>query len=87
MTRPKPCHMGSSHARQSHHMAVAHGRVPAEPKLNAIQKRPFLRASRHSKAYKYTLEEEKKGRRRIRGKELLQESRLIHLKSWIYHKN
>ncbi|KHG19962.1 hypothetical protein F383_25581 [Gossypium arboreum] len=42
-------------------MGVCHGRVPAESKLSPIQKRPLLRASRHSKAYKYTLEEEEKG--------------------------
>ncbi|KHG07537.1 hypothetical protein F383_34516 [Gossypium arboreum] len=35
-------------------------RVPAEPKLSPIRKRPILKASRHSKAYKYTLEEENK---------------------------
>ncbi|KHG24254.1 hypothetical protein F383_30739 [Gossypium arboreum] len=29
--------------------------------LSPIQKRPLWKASRHSKAYKYTLEEEKKG--------------------------
>ncbi|KHF99535.1 Rho GTPase-activating 36 [Gossypium arboreum] len=64
MTRSKPCHTGSSHAPwQSRHTAVSHGRVLAEPKLSPIQKRPLLRVSRHSKAYKYTLEEEKKGDR------------------------
>ncbi|KHG22255.1 hypothetical protein F383_27740 [Gossypium arboreum] len=42
-------------------MTVAHGRVPVKPKLSPIQKMPLLRASRHSKAYKYTLEEEKRG--------------------------
>ena len=52
---------GSNTTWQSRHMAVSHRRVPAEPKLSPIQKIPLLRASRHSKAYKYTLEEEKKG--------------------------
>ncbi|KHG00936.1 hypothetical protein F383_39116 [Gossypium arboreum] len=41
MTQPKPYHTGSPHTRQSIHMAVAHGRVPAEPKLSPIQKRLF----------------------------------------------
>ncbi|KHF98394.1 hypothetical protein F383_37527 [Gossypium arboreum] len=30
---------------------MSHGRVPAEPKYNPIQKRPILGALRHSKAY------------------------------------
>ncbi|KHG22233.1 hypothetical protein F383_27026 [Gossypium arboreum] len=36
-------------------------RVPVEPKFSPIRKRPILRALRHSKDYKYTLEEEKRG--------------------------
>ncbi|KHF99380.1 Alanine--tRNA ligase [Gossypium arboreum] len=40
---------------------IENGRVPAEPKLSPIRKRLILRACRHSKAYKYTLEEEEKG--------------------------
>ncbi|KHG27024.1 hypothetical protein F383_33374 [Gossypium arboreum] len=39
----------------------SHGRVSAEPKFSLIRKRPILRALRHSKSYKYTLEEEKRG--------------------------
>ncbi|KHG20941.1 hypothetical protein F383_05832 [Gossypium arboreum] len=58
MTRLKPCHTDSSHAR------VFRGRVPIEPKLNPIRKRPLWRVSRHSKAYKYALEKEKKGDRK-----------------------
>ncbi|KHG00222.1 hypothetical protein F383_38852 [Gossypium arboreum] len=61
MTWLKPCHTGSSHARQSRHSAVSHRRVPVEPKLSLIRKRPHWRVSRHSKAYKYTIKEEKKG--------------------------
>ncbi|KHG10999.1 hypothetical protein F383_37494 [Gossypium arboreum] len=83
MTRPKPCHT----AWQSRHTVVAHGRVPVEPKLSPIQKMPFLRASRHSKAYKYILEDEKKGGRKIGSKKLLQGSRLIHLRSRIHHQD
>ncbi|KHG15195.1 Uncharacterized protein F383_06536 [Gossypium arboreum] len=40
---------------------ITHGRVPTEPKLSPIQKRLILRALRHSKAYKYNLEEEERG--------------------------
>ncbi|KHG10300.1 hypothetical protein F383_07165 [Gossypium arboreum] len=43
--------------------------------------------ARHSKAYKYTLEEEKKGGHRGRSRELLKESRLIHFKSRIHHQD
>ncbi|KHG29547.1 D-amino acid dehydrogenase small subunit [Gossypium arboreum] len=46
---------------QNQSMGMSHGRVPAEPKFSPIQKSPILRVLRHSKAYKYTLEEEKKG--------------------------
>ncbi|KHG25884.1 dna damage checkpoint 1 [Gossypium arboreum] len=53
---------------------VSHGRVPAEPKYNPIQKRPFVRVLKHSKAYLNT-----EG-----GKELFKESRLIHLRSRIH---
>ncbi|KHG03202.1 Mannonate dehydratase [Gossypium arboreum] len=66
---------------------IAHGHVPTEPKLSPIRKRLILRALRHSEAYKYTLEEEKMGAYRIGSKELLQESRLIHLRSRIHHQD
>ncbi|KHG06211.1 Minor capsid VP2 [Gossypium arboreum] len=62
-------------------------RVPAEPKLSPIQKRLILRAFGHSKAYKYTLEKEEKGGRDEGSKKLLQGSRLIHLRSRIYHQD
>ncbi|KHG25343.1 Aspartate--tRNA ligase [Gossypium arboreum] len=39
---------------------IAHGDVPAKRKLSPIRKRLILRAFRHSKAYKYTLEEEER---------------------------
>ncbi|KHG06962.1 D-amino acid dehydrogenase small subunit [Gossypium arboreum] len=39
---------------------IAHGRVPTKPKFSPIQKQTILRALSHSKAYKYTLEEEKR---------------------------
>ncbi|KHG10213.1 hypothetical protein F383_14086 [Gossypium arboreum] len=67
-------------------MAVSHGHVPAKPKLSPIRKRLFWRVSRHSKAYKYALEEEKRGTEK-RGKELPQGSRLIHLRSRIHHQD
>ena len=73
----------SNMAWQSHHTALSHGRVPTEPKLSPIRKRPLWRVSRHSKAYKYALEEEKMGDRE-EGKELPQGSRLIHLRSRIH---
>ncbi|KHG13057.1 hypothetical protein F383_19375 [Gossypium arboreum] len=56
--------MGRPHGRVNlacSNTGLCHGRVPAEPKLSPIQKRIILGASRHSKAYKYTLEEEEKG--------------------------
>ncbi|KHF99937.1 hypothetical protein F383_38748 [Gossypium arboreum] len=52
-TRPGLPHMRRPHGRvpltRSKH--DSHGRVPTEPKFSPIQKRPFLRALRHSKAY------------------------------------
>ncbi|KHG29634.1 D-amino acid dehydrogenase small subunit [Gossypium arboreum] len=70
-TRPGLPHTGRPHGRvpltsldhdlKQSHMGVSHGHVPAEPKFSPIRKRPILRALRHSKAYKYTLEEEKRG--------------------------
>ncbi|KHG02263.1 hypothetical protein F383_24547 [Gossypium arboreum] len=60
---------------------------PCEPKFSPIQKMALLRASKHPKAYKNTLEEEEKGGRRLRSKELLEESRLIHLRSRIHHQD
>ncbi|KHG00720.1 Tyrosine recombinase XerD [Gossypium arboreum] len=53
-----PCQFGRIEARLT---GVSHGRVLVEPKQSPIQKRALLRALRHSKAYKYTLEEEKRG--------------------------
>ncbi|KHG21410.1 hypothetical protein F383_28405 [Gossypium arboreum] len=44
LARSKP----DLHSRPS---VIAHGRVPAKPKFSPIQKRPILRALRHSKAY------------------------------------
>ncbi|KHG30120.1 hypothetical protein F383_02130 [Gossypium arboreum] len=52
---------------------MSHGRVPVEPKFSPIRKRPVLRVLRHSKAYKYTLEEEERGHREG-SRELLKES-------------
>ncbi|KHG18477.1 hypothetical protein F383_26007 [Gossypium arboreum] len=49
------------HTTVSPWQAITHGRVPVEPEFSPIRKRPILRALRHSKAYKYTLEEEKRG--------------------------
>ncbi|KHG25890.1 Minor capsid VP2 [Gossypium arboreum] len=42
---------------------VSHGCVPAEPKLSPIRKRLISRVFRHSKAYKYTLDEEEREHR------------------------
>ncbi|KHG00188.1 GLC7-interacting 4 [Gossypium arboreum] len=53
---------------------MPHGRVPAELKFSPIWKRPILRVLRHSKAYKYTLEEEENGTWRKGGRELLKGS-------------
>ncbi|KHF99503.1 Transaldolase [Gossypium arboreum] len=66
-TRPGLPHMGKPHncvnlADSKHD---SHGRITrAEPKLSPIRKRLILRALRHSKAYKYTLEEEERGTHR-----------------------
>ncbi|KHG12707.1 Putative arginine N-methyltransferase 10 [Gossypium arboreum] len=65
-TRPGPLHTGRPHGHvnlaelkhDSH--GLKYGHVLVESKLSPIQKRPLLRAYRHSKAYKYTQEEEKK---------------------------
>ncbi|KHF99676.1 Rho GTPase-activating gacW [Gossypium arboreum] len=75
-TGPRLPHTGRPHDR----------RVPIEPKFSPIRKRPILRALRHSKAYKYTLEEEKR-ETQGRKQKLLKESRLIHLRSWIHHQD
>ncbi|KHF99888.1 hypothetical protein F383_38719 [Gossypium arboreum] len=66
-TRPGLPHTGRPHGHvplaslKQSHTSVSHGHVPVEPKFSPIRKRPILRAFRHSKAYKYTLEEEKRG--------------------------
>ncbi|KHG00873.1 Voltage-dependent T-type calcium channel subunit alpha-1G [Gossypium arboreum] len=65
-TRPGLPHTGSPHGlsilqAQTRPEVIAHGRVPTEPRLSPIRKKPLLRAHRHSKAYKYTIEEEKRG--------------------------
>ncbi|KHG13255.1 putative mannan synthase 9 [Gossypium arboreum] len=52
------------HGLKQSQRGMSHRRVPAEPKFSPIQKRPILRAFRHSKAYKYTLKEEKRGTQR-----------------------
>ncbi|KHG16580.1 Peroxisomal membrane pex13 [Gossypium arboreum] len=62
-TRPGLPHTGRPQgcvnlAELKHSLGVSHGRVPTEPKLSPIRKRLILRVFRHSKAYKYTLEEE-----------------------------
>ncbi|KHF98455.1 hypothetical protein F383_37718 [Gossypium arboreum] len=61
-TWPGPPHTGRPHGRvnlaESKH--DSHGHVPTEPKFSLIRKRPILRVLRHSKAYKYTLEEEER---------------------------
>ncbi|KHG20843.1 hypothetical protein F383_27713 [Gossypium arboreum] len=62
-TRPGPPHMGRPHGCANlagSNTGVCHGHVPAERKLSPIRKRIILRAFRHSKAYKYTLEKEEK---------------------------
>ena len=61
-TRPGPPHTGRPHGcvNLAELERDSYGRVPAEPKLSPIRKRLILRAFRHSKAYKYTLEEEEK---------------------------
>ncbi|KHG19247.1 Minor capsid VP2 [Gossypium arboreum] len=66
---------------------VSHGRIPVEPKLSPIRKRPILRVLRHYKTYKYTLEEEERGCQGGGSRELLKESRLIHLRSRIHHQD
>ena len=68
-------------------MGVSYEHVLVETKLSLIQKRLILRVLRHSKAYKYTLEEEEKGIHREGSRELLKESRLIHLRSQIHHQD
>ncbi|KHG06979.1 hypothetical protein F383_33275 [Gossypium arboreum] len=78
-TRPGPPHTDGLHD-------VSHGRLPVEPKLSPIRKRPILRVLRHSKAYKYTLEEEEKGHRGG-SRELFKERRSIHLRSQIHHQD
>ncbi|KHF98325.1 Protein F12 [Gossypium arboreum] len=64
-TRSEPPHTGRPLGRvnmaELEHDSHLHGRVPTEPKLSPIRKRPLLKASRYSKHYKYTLEEDKKG--------------------------
>ncbi|KHG13788.1 Minor capsid VP2 [Gossypium arboreum] len=63
-TRPGPPHTGRPHGcvnLAGSSTGVSHGHVLAEPKLSPIRKRLILRALRHSKAYKYTLEEEERG--------------------------
>ncbi|KHF97617.1 hypothetical protein F383_11120 [Gossypium arboreum] len=83
-------HKGRTHARvilTGSSTGVSHGGVPAEPKFSPIQKRPILRVLKHSKAYKYTLEEEEMEEAHGGRKELLKESQLIHLRSQIHHQD
>ncbi|KHG24686.1 hypothetical protein F383_31164 [Gossypium arboreum] len=59
--RTKSTRLGLPHTGSPHGRVPLARHVPTEPKFSPIWKRPILRALRHSKAYKYTLEEEKRG--------------------------
>ncbi|KHG16460.1 hypothetical protein F383_03009 [Gossypium arboreum] len=64
--RTKSTRLGLPHMGRPHGQ-VPHGRVPVEPKFIPIRKKPILRVLRHSKAYKYILEEEERRQRRRQG--------------------